>query len=146
VPGLRVVVDLSFLERPDGWPGLVARYGLRFDQPPRQVAPDLLYRALENGQVDVVVGFATDWQIAALDLVVLADDLGYFPSYHGAPLVREEVLLRHPELAAALNRLGGRIDDAAMRRLNYQVAVEKRSEVEVARAFLEREGLLKGSK
>jgi osmoprotectant transport system permease protein len=141
-PGLRVVVDLSFLERPDGWPGLAAKYGLRFDQPPRQMSPDLIYRPLESDKADLVVGFATDWQIDALNLVVLEDDRSYFPSYHGAPLVRGDVLERHPEVGKVLNRLGGKIDDAAMRRLNFQVAVGKRSERDVVREFLRQRGLL----
>jgi osmoprotectant transport system permease protein len=142
VPQLRVVVDLSFLTRPDGWEGLVQKYDLHFDQPPRQISPDLLYRALEQQEADLIIGFATDWQIQALDLVVLEDDRRYFPNYHGAPLAREAVLKRHPEIATALNRLAGTIDDATMRRLNYQVAVEKRSEADVARAFLSERGLL----
>jgi osmoprotectant transport system permease protein len=142
VPQVRVAVDLSFLTRPDGWPGLVAKYELHFDQAPRQVSPDLLYKALEQKEVDVVIGFATDWQIQSLNLVVLEDDRGYFPSYHGAPLVRDAILKRHPAIRAALDRLGGTIDDATMRRLNYQVAVEQRSEAEVARAFLRQRGLL----
>jgi osmoprotectant transport system permease protein len=141
-PQLRVVIDLSFRTRPDGWDGLVQTYGLRFDQPPTQVSPDLLYRALEQRAADLVIGFATDWQIRSLALTVLQDDKGYFPSYHAAPLAREALLKRHPEVAAVLNRLAGRIDDDAMRRLNYQVAVEKRSEVEVAREFLVQQGLL----
>ena len=45
--------------------------------------------------------------------------------------MREAVLKRHPEVAEVLNRLAGRIDDRTMRKLNYQVAVEKRSEAEV---------------
>jgi len=143
VPQLRLVVDVSFLTRTDGWGGLVEKYGLRFDVPPKQVGPDFLYKALEQNDADVVIGFATDWQIQKLDLVVLEDDRGYFPSYHGAPFVREDVLKRHPAIATALNRLGGQIDDATMRRLNYQVAVEKRSEAEVAREFLRRKGLLR---
>jgi osmoprotectant transport system permease protein len=145
VPHLRVVIDLSFLTRPDGWEGLVQKYGLRFERPPLQVNPDLLYKALEHKEADVVIGFATDWQIQQLKLVVLEDDRGYFPSYHAAPLVRADVLERHPEIKAALNRLGGRIDDQAMRELNYQVAVQKRSEAEVARAFLRRIGIVDGS-
>jgi glycine betaine/choline ABC-type transport system substrate-binding protein len=100
------------------------------------VSPNLLYKALEQKETDVVIGFATDWQIASLKLIVLEDDRGYFPSYHGAPLVREDVLKRHPAIRTALDRLGGKIDDATMRRLNYQVAVERRSESEVAREFL----------
>ena len=145
-PKLRLVVDFSFLTRPDGWQGLVGKYDLHFDKPPQQVSPNLLYRALEQNEADLVVGFATDWQIQSLDLVVLEDDRSYFPSYHAAPLVREEVLKRHPEVAEVLNRLAGRIDDRAMRRMNYQVAVEKRSEAEVARAFLLDQGLLEAAK
>jgi osmoprotectant transport system permease protein len=141
-PQLRVVIDLSFRTRPDGWDGLVRTYGLRFNQPPSQVSPNLLYKSLEQEAADLVIGFATDWQIQSLDLVVLDDDLGYFPNYHAAPLVREALLKHHPEVATILNRLAGRIDDAAMRRLNFQVAVERRSEAEVARTFLGEQGLL----
>jgi osmoprotectant transport system permease protein len=142
VPQLRVVYDLSFPDRPDGWRGLVAKYNLRFDSPPRQLAPDLIYTALEGNAADLVIGFATDWQIRAFHLVVLEDDRNYFPSYHGAPLVRADTLARHPEIATVLNRLHNRIDDDAMRRMNYQVAKEKRSEEEVARTFLQESGLL----
>jgi osmoprotectant transport system permease protein len=145
-PQLRVVIDLSFLTRPDGWQGLVEKYELRFDKPPVQVNPNLIYKALEQKDTDVVIGFATDWQIEKLDLVVLEDDRGFFPSYHGAPLARESLLRRHPEIRAALDRLGGKIDDQAMRRLNYQAAVERRSEAEVARAFLLEKGLLNREK
>lgn len=141
VPQLRVVVDQSFLTRPDGWPGLVKKYDLRFQEPPSQISPNLLYKALEGNKVDLVIGFATDWQIEALNLVVLEDVLGYFPNYHGAPLVRAATLKRYPEIASVLQRLGGKIDDQTMRRLNYQVAVEKKSEAEVARAFLQSVGL-----
>ena len=103
---------------------------------------DLLYKALETGSADLVIGFATDWQIQSLNLVVLDDDREYFPNYHGAPLVREDFLKRHPEVADVLNRLAGRIGDEAMRRLNYQVAVEHRIETEVAREFLRKQGLV----
>jgi osmoprotectant transport system permease protein len=145
-PKLRVVIDQSFLVRPDGWKGLVEKYDLRFEKPPTQVGPDFIYRAIEIGETDVVIGFATDWQIEAQKLVALDDDRGYFPSYHAAPLVREDVLKRHPEVQAALDRLAGKIDDATMRRLNYAVAQEKRSEVEVAREFLQRIGILEERK
>src|SRR5262249_7211404 len=80
-PELRVVVDLSFLKRPDGWHGLVRTYGLTFREPPQQISPDFMYSALENGKAEIVIGFATDWQIAAYDLAVLEDDRGYFPDY-----------------------------------------------------------------
>jgi osmoprotectant transport system permease protein len=136
VPELRVVIDQSFLTRPDGWKGLIAKYDLHFARPPQQVSPNLLYKALEQGEADLVIGFATDWQIRALKLVVLDDDRGYFPSYHAAPLVREALLQRHPEVKTALDRLTGQIDDDTMRGLNYEVAVRRRSERDVVREFL----------
>jgi osmoprotectant transport system permease protein len=137
----RVVVDLSFLDRQDGWPGLVKAYGLDLPRP-KLMAPDLRYKALESGDVDVVLGFATDWEIGFYKLAVLDDDRHYFPSYHGAPLVRADVLRRHPEIGKVLGRLHGRIDDATMRRLNAQVARERREPAAVAREFLEAQGLL----
>jgi osmoprotectant transport system permease protein len=140
VPQLRAVVDQSFMTRPDGWKGLVEKYDLHFDEPPIQVSPNLLYKALD--QKKVVIGFATDWQIESLDLVVLADDRGYFPSYHGAPLVRATILDRHPEIGAALHRLADKIDDATMRRLNFEVSVNKRSDADVAREFLVQHNIL----
>ncbi len=142
VPEMEAVVDLSFLRRPDGWQGLVAAYDLHFRNPPRQVSPDLLYKALDAPEPTLVVGFATDWQISAYHLVVLEDNKHYFPSYHGAPLVREAALKRHPEIAAVLNRLKGQINDEAMRRMNAAVALKKRPVAEVAEEFLRGRGLL----
>jgi osmoprotectant transport system permease protein len=141
-PRLQVVIDLSFLTRPDGWKGMIEKYQLHFEKPPIQVSPNLLYKALEQKEADVVIGFATDWQIAAFNLVVLEDDLDYFPNYHGAPLVREDVLKRYPAVGEALRRLAGQIDDQSMRQLNYEVAVRKRSETDVAREFLRRKGIV----
>jgi osmoprotectant transport system permease protein len=142
VPQLRVVVDLEFKDRPDGWIGLVKTYNLHFRREPQQVSPDLRYRALQSREADIVLGFYTDWQIDDLDLVVLEDDKNYFPDYHGAPLVRGDVLERHPEIATVLNRLKNQIDDRTMRRLNAQVARDGRSEAKVAREFLLQRGLL----
>jgi osmoprotectant transport system permease protein len=141
-PGLRMAVDLDFPDRDDGWIGLVRTYGLKLASP-KAMSPDLRYRALETGDVDLVCGFATDWEIAFYDLVVLDDDRHYFPSYHGAPLVREDVLRRHPEIGRVLDRLHGRIDDDTMRRLNSQVARERRPEAAVAREFLLKQGLIR---
>jgi osmoprotectant transport system permease protein len=141
-PDLLMGVDLDFPDRSDGWVGLVRTYGLKLPRP-RPMTPDFRYKALENGQVDLVCGFATDWEIAFYDLVVLKDDRHYFPSYHGAPLVRADVLKRHPEIGRVLDRLHNRIDDDTMRRLNYQVARERRPEAAVAREFLLKQGLLR---
>src|SRR3989454_5229154 len=71
----------------------------------------LTYRALADGKVDVIAGNSTDGQIAALHLVSLEDDRGYFPPYEAAVVVRDETLRRHPALGAALEELRGKISD-----------------------------------
>ena len=90
-------------------------------------------RRLAEGQVDLVVGSATDGLIAALDLVVLEDDRRYFPPYDAVPVANAGSLREHPGLAEALARLAGRIDAATMRRMNYAVDGRHRSPADVAR-------------
>jgi len=91
---------------------------------------------LQNNQVDIVAGSNTDGLISALDLVVLEDDRHYFPPYDAVPIVRRETLERHPEVAAALEKLSGRISAADMRRMNYAVDGEKKDAAAVVRGFL----------
>jgi osmoprotectant transport system permease protein len=143
---LRVGLSGEFLERADGMPGLVKAYGFRFGPPPREMDLSLVYQALAGGQVDLVVGSATDALIAALDLVVLEDDRAYFPPYDAVPVMNEASLAAHPGLADAVGRLGGRIDAATMRRLNLAVDGERRAPAAVAREFLREAGLLAGSR
>ncbi len=131
----------EFLEREDGMPGLLRAYGLRLGARPREMDLGLLYQALADGQVDLVVGSATDGLIAALDLVVLEDDRHYFPPYDAVPVVNTASLATHPGLADALAALDGRIDPAAMRRMNLAVDRDHRAPAEVARGFLADSGL-----
>ncbi len=135
-PRLKAGFGYEFLERADGFPGLSARYGLRFSQPPTAMDLGLTYRALADGKVDVIAGNSTDGQIAALDLVQLADDRNYFPPYEAAALVRRAVLEKYPALAAALGELGGRISDGEMRRLNALADVQHKDITVIAREWL----------
>lgn len=135
-PQLRLGVGYEFLERPDGYKGLAAKYGFKFAEAPRVMDLGLLYRALQNNQVDIVAGSNTDGLIAALDLVVLDDDQHYFPPYDAVPIVRRETLERHPEVGAALQKLGGRITADDMRRMNYAVDGEKKDAAGVVKDFL----------
>lgn len=141
-PHWRAGFGYEFMERADGFPGLARTYGLRFAEPPRIMDLGLLYRALRERQVDVVAGNSTDGLIAALDLAVLEDDRRYFPPYDAVPIVRAEILRRHPEVRAALEQLGGRLSAEEMRRLNYAVDGEHRDPHEVIREFLQAKGLL----
>jgi osmoprotectant transport system permease protein len=136
-PGWRAAFGYEFLERPDGFTGLAATYGLRFLEPPRVMDLTLIYRALAQGQVDVVAGDATAGLIEALDLTMLEDDRQYFPPYDAVPVMHTPTLLRHPEIGAAVNRLGGRVTAADMRRMNYAVDAGRQDPAAVVSAFLD---------
>ena len=140
-PQWRAGFGYEFMERPDGFKGLVAIYGLRFAEPPRIMDLGLLDRALQDKQVDLIAGNTTDGLIPALDLFVLEDDRHYFPPYEAIPVIRRETLGRHPDVLAALNELAGAISDDDMRRLNYAVDGEHKDVKEVVRAFLQKKGL-----
>ena len=133
---LRVGLFGEFLERQDGMPGLLQTYGFRLGVRPHEMDMGLIYPALSAGQVDLVVGSATDGLIAALDLVVLQDDRHYFPPYDAVAVMNEAGLARHPGVAAALQSLAGRIDEDSMRRMNYAVDGGHRAPADVAREFL----------
>ncbi len=133
----------EFVVRPDGLPGLAKHYGGLAFKENKSMAPDLIYDALKNKQVDVISGFATEGRIPANNFVVLQDDKHYFPPYFAAPIVRDELLAKAPAVAEVLNRPAGRIDDGTMAKLNYEVAGKKRSPEEVAREFLKAKGWIK---
>jgi osmoprotectant transport system substrate-binding protein len=141
-PQLRLGVGYEFLERQDGYMGLVSTYGLKFAEAPRVMDLGLLYRALQNRSVDIVAGNNTDGLIAALGLVVLEDDKHYFPPYDAVPVVRPQLLQDCPQARAAFEKLAGRITADDMRKMNYAVDGEKRDTANVAREFLASSHLL----
>jgi glycine betaine/choline ABC-type transport system substrate-binding protein len=126
----------EFMERPDGYKGLAATYGLHFADAPRIMDLGLLTRALKDKQLDLIAGNTTDGLIPALDLFVLEDDKHYFPPYEAVPIIRQDTLSRHPEVKQALDELAGRISDDTMRQLNYAVDGQHRDVKEVVREFL----------
>lgn len=141
--GLTLASNAEFYARPDGLKPLQEAYGFEFPRSDvKRMDSGLVYEALKNEDVDVGLVFATDGRIPAFDFVVLKDDQGYFPSYALAPVVRAEVLDKHPEIAEALNELSAKLDDATMARLNARVDVEKVSIENVANEFLKEQGLI----
>jgi osmoprotectant transport system permease protein len=149
--GLRTIEDLrplaphwtagfghEFLQREDGYAGLVRSYRLEFSRQPRAMELALIYPALAEGQVDVIAGDATSALIDALQLTELEDTRHYFPPYDAFPVVRTASLLRHPAIGRALARLAGRISNSDMRAMNAAVDLHRRPVQEVAREFLRR--------
>jgi len=140
-PKWRAGFGYEFMERPDGYQGLVATYGLRFAESPRIMDLGLLTRALKDKQVDLAAGNTTDGLIPALDLFVLDDDRHYFPPYEAVPVIRREMLARHPEVLKTLNDLAGKISNDDMRELNYAVDGQHRDVKEVVQQFLSKKNL-----
>jgi osmoprotectant transport system permease protein len=136
-PGWRFGCGYEFVERADGYAGLTQAYGLRFAAPPRVMDLSLVYRALADGQVDLIAGDATHGLIRGLDLVMLEDNLQYFPPYDAVPVARTTALLRHPAVADALRRLAGRVSEEDMRAMNHSVDVLRRRPADVVQEFLE---------
>ncbi len=140
--GLVMAVNAEFPQRADGLIGLQEAYDFtttRADRRPMESG--LTYQALNGGQVDIALVFATDGRIQAFDFRVLEDDRGFFPDYAIAPVIRSETLEANPGLAEPLNAMSAAIDDSVMQRLNAEVDVERKSIEEVAAAFLSESGL-----
>jgi len=139
-PKWKAAFGYEFLEREDGYKGLVRTYGLRFAEPPRVMDLTLIYRALASGAVDLIAGDATHGLIKGLDLFMLEDNRRYFPPYDAVPVVRTQTLAAHPQLRTAIERLAGKISEETMREMNYDVDVRRRDASAVVSEFLDRLG------
>jgi osmoprotectant transport system permease protein len=157
-PDLRYGLSPEFLARSDGWPGLVARYGLHPNNV-QGIDHGLAYEAIKGGSIDVTDAYSTDAKIGRYDLTVLADDRRFFPSYEAVFLYREDAAKRSPRAFAAIGALAGRIDAPTMIALNAKAEIDHRTFAGVAQeavaslgvsvpggpaASQERRGLLSG--
>ncbi|MCM3496904.1 osmoprotectant ABC transporter substrate-binding protein [Paenibacillus lactis] len=139
---MKLGVDTTWLERStDGYPAFSKAYGITFGQVfPMEIS--LVYSAVANQQVDIVLAYSTDSRLKAYELQTLKDDKQFFPPYDASPVLRSDLLKKHPEIEEAIAPLIGRLDADTMISLNYQVDIEKKSEREVAIAYLKEQGLL----
>ncbi len=113
---LIVGITPEFSERQDGWRPLAARYGLAMKDV-RTIEHALGYAALVGGKTSVKDAYSTDAKIAESGLVVLEDDLGFFPQYKAVFLYR----LDAPQAAVdAVRELSGTLDEERMTRLNAE--------------------------
>ncbi|HEY9723389.1 MAG TPA: ABC transporter permease/substrate-binding protein [Oscillatoriaceae cyanobacterium] len=140
-PRLRAGFGQDFMSRPDGYAGFTKAYGLRFRGRPREMDLALTYQALQDHQVDLIAGNATDGLIARDHLVQLADDRHFFPPYDAAAVARTKFLKTHPDVRAAVEWLSGKLTVDAMRRMNDAVDRDHRDAHAVAAEFLKGLGL-----
>ena len=134
-PDLVFGLSEEFQERSDGWIGLIRAYGL----PHRNIESldhTLAYRAIRDGDIDVMDIYSTDGSIERYEIVALEDDQKFFPNYDAVFLYREELDQEAPGIVQLLNELGGKIDQSLMTSLNYRVDVKHEPEARVAHDFL----------
>jgi len=142
-PDLRFGANHLFYTREkDGYDAMTALYGLNFKEALR-MDTSLLYDAISQGQLDVMVVYATDSLLKKYDMTILKDDKELFPAYHGTPICRNDTLEKYPELKEVFDLLAGKFDDAQMQALNYKIDAENQTPEEVAKAYLTEQGLLK---
>ena len=135
-PELRMGFSEEFMNRSDGWPGLVRHYGL--PQRPRVVDHSLAYHGLEQGAIDVTDLFSTDAEVRDYELRLLEDDRGYFPQYHCVLLYRADLEERAPAVVKSIRRLEGLIDNQEMLELNSRVKLDHQCETTGGGRFSER--------
>lgn len=124
----------EFMGRQDGDLGLRSKYGLKIHT--IVISDAVMYKAAFEKHLDVISGYSTDGRLKAYDLVVLDDDKHIFPPYYAAPIVRDDVLKKFPDLEPTLNLLSGKINDSVMTVLNYRTDYLHQSPERVAKDFL----------
>jgi osmoprotectant transport system substrate-binding protein len=139
---LRLIGAPEFEVRQDGLVGLKQKYGNFQLKEYKAVDSGLRYKGLLSGEADVAVAYGTDGEISANHLVVLKDDKNLFPPYQVAPVVRQQALETHPDLAKALNAIAPKLTTEIMQQLNNEVSGKQREPAEVAKEFLTQEKLL----
>lgn len=133
----------EFYARPDGYRPLQKAYDFKFERSHiKKMTPGLLYKALNEKQLDVAMGFATDGRIKGFNLVVLEDDKNFFPVYNPAPVVKKETAETYPELTGIFSKLAEKLDTASMTNMNFQVDGEHKAVEDVAKEWLTGAGLI----
>ncbi|PKG23196.1 osmoprotectant ABC transporter substrate-binding protein [Niallia nealsonii] len=134
---LSLGVDNAWLKREgDGYEGFIDTYGFEFGNTyPMQIG--LVYDAVKNRKMDIVLAYSSDGRIKAYDLQLLEDDKNYFPPYDCAPVVNEKILEKYPEIEAHLQKLIGTITTEKMQELNYEVDGNLKEPSVVAKDFLQ---------
>ncbi|MFA0998411.1 MULTISPECIES: glycine betaine ABC transporter substrate-binding protein [Pseudomonas syringae group] len=135
--GHLVALDTEFANRSDGLLGMVKHYDMNLGREnTRQMDAGLVYTALRNGQVFAGLVYTTDGRLNAFKLKVLEDDKRYFPDYTAAPVIRQDYLDKHPDIAPLLKPLADLLDTQTMIDLNARIDVGHESPSKVAADFL----------
>jgi osmoprotectant transport system substrate-binding protein len=135
-PQLRLAAVPEFVARADALPGLQRYYGGFHFKDVKTYDIGLQYDALVRGDADVSTAFTTDAQIEADKLVLLEDDRHFWPAYNVAPVVRNDVLRAHPQIAGVLNAVNAHLTTRGLTSLNYAYTVRKEEPADIIRPLI----------
>lgn len=134
-PDLELGFSEEFVDRGDGWYGLKAKYRLP-QESIRGLDHSLAYRGVWAGSIDVIDLYSTDPEIISFKLRVLEDDKTFFPMYEAVIVYRKELKQTHPNVVGAFESLAGKINNAAMMRLNKASRIDRKPEQLISAQFL----------
>ena len=140
---LNIAAGHEFMERKDGFSNFIKKYQLHFQEDKIwTMNQGLMYSALKNKKMDMVMAYSTDGRIQAFDLKTLKDDKRFFPAYGAAYLTRREFLDQNPKIKKAFKELEGSIAEKEMIFLNNQVDQLKYDGAQAVKNFLIKKNLL----
>jgi osmoprotectant transport system substrate-binding protein len=123
--------------------GLSEQYGIDVTKVlPLGYASDQTYQSVIDGESELGETSTTDGTLESQGLVVLEDDKQIQPAQNLVPAVSTEFLDSHSDVADVLNELMAALTTEKLTELNAAVSVEREKPEDVARQFLEDEGLL----
>ena len=76
-------IDFEFYDRPDGFFAMSEEYGMKVDKKDvKTMEIGMTYEAINRGNIQVAMVFATDGKLNKFNLVVLEDNKHFFPVYN----------------------------------------------------------------
>jgi osmoprotectant transport system substrate-binding protein len=156
---IKTTVGKEFSERADGLPALKKHYNFTIAESYLNITtpPARITQSLKKHECDVALVFGTDKMVYEHEWYVYMDDKAFFSPYDLTPYVRDEVLVKYPEIADILNELvatfpgGGKTAtfdiiakcQKVWQQLNSRAEIDKMDAKEVAHEYLVKHGLIR---
>jgi osmoprotectant transport system substrate-binding protein len=145
----KLAASAEFVERSDALPAFQAAYGFKLK--PEQIltlaggdtATTIRAAAEKTSGVNAAMAYGTDGPLAALGLVTMDDTKAVQPIYAPAPIIRQDVLAKYPQIKAVLEPVFKALDGATLQALNAKIQLEGQDAKKVAGDFLKSKGLIK---
>jgi len=145
----KLAASAEFVERPDALPAFQTAYGFKLKQDQLltlaggDTTVTIKAAAEQTSGVNAAMAYGTDGPVAALGLVVLDDTKGVQPIYAPAPIIRAEVLEKHPKIRDLLAPVFRTLDGPTLQSLNARIALGGEDAKKVAASYLKSKGFIK---